>query len=72
MQNHIADMKPSDFLNICRTCLKELSIDKNSIFNSIEFELTSEACDTEADKKQLKMPILGIIRLCTTNNTVTN
>lgn len=68
----IADMKSSDLLNICRTCLNELSLEKNSIFNSIEFELTSEARNSEVDKKQLKMPILDIIRLCTTHFTVIN
>lgn len=62
---------PPDLLNICRTCLNELTMERSSIFKDIEIQTTGKINNQDDDDKTwLRIRIIDIILLCTSNISV--
>lgn len=69
MKTICSETKPEDLLNICRTCLNELTTERTSIFKDIEIQTTSNEHNQDDDTR-LKFRILDIILLFTSNISV--
>lgn len=65
------EMKTSNLLNICRTCLKELQEKTISIYNCIETGLVNRTENFQTDiDQQLTVRIVDIILIIASNITV--
>lgn len=70
MQTICSKRNPADLLNICRTCLNELTTEKSSIFEDIKIQTTGKENNQDDDKTWLKIRIIDIILLCSSNISV--
>lgn len=62
------EIEVTELLNICRICLKQLTLERLSIFNNFENQITNDHFNQNDDDKLLR--VMDIIAFCASNISV--